>query len=752
MPSVNSPHGGVKVFTFHGVEVTSNGSNQATGTCPFCDKHKLYVNVETGQWDCKVCGSKGNATTFVRRLWEDAGATLPEDATPFQELAENRRLLDPQTLLEWGVRQSPITGDWIIPGYGADGKLNTLYRYVDVGNGRSACMATPGLNQQLHGVNLYDPDKPDVYLCEGPWDGMALWEALSCCKRTDDGEIDFTSNVTASLLGTCNVLAVPGCNVFSETWCELFAGKNVCLLYDNDHPRVHPKTRLPIPPAGLDGMRRVAQVLAKYDTPPKSLHYLEWGTTGYNADLPNGMDVRDLLTTCDDQSVDLSQRVDRVEQLLGMLKPIPQDWVGGRSKAAVKSGGTDVECLPCTQWLTLVNSWRKPLKWTDGLDRALSVMLACVTSTKAVGDQLWCKVIGPASCGKSTLCEALSVNKDYVLAKSTIRGFHSGFQSDKEGVEDNSLISQVRDKTLVTKDGDTLLQSPNLGQILSEARDLYDATSRTHYRNKMSRDYEGVRMTWLLCGTSSLRTIDSSELGERFLDCVIMEDIDPELEDEILLRVANRTERSLNFESNGQMTSQHDPDLVKAMQLTGGYVGWLRSNASRLLPKVKFSKEILQECINLGKFVAYMRARPSTRQEETAEREFAARLVSQLVRLAKCMTVVLNRDTPDEEVMRRVGHVAMDTARGRTLEIAKHLHLMGDGGSSPAAIARYTNETDDKLKVMLRFLRRIGVVESTVKHVTKGVTTRPKWKLTPRVSALYTVVCGEREPEPEDEG
>src|SRR5690606_35550052 len=142
--------------------------------------------------------------------------------------------------------------------------------------------------------------------------------------------------------------------------------------------------------------------------------------------------------------------------------------------------------------------------------------------------------------------EAISVNQDYVVAKSTIRGFHSGFKTDGNGEEDNSLIDQIRDKTLVTKDGDTLLQSPNLGQILSEARDLYDSTSRTHYRNKMSRDYAGVRMTWLLCGTSSLREIDQSELGERFLDCVLMDDIDDELEDAILWRVANRVDRNMS--------------------------------------------------------------------------------------------------------------------------------------------------------------------------------------------------------------
>jgi len=56
--------------------------------------------------------------------------------------------------------------------------------------------------------------------------------------------------------------------------------------------------------------------------------------------------------------------------------------------------------------------------------------------------------------------------------------------------------------------------------------------------------------------------------------------------------------------------------------------------------------------LSLGKFVSYMRARPSDRQDELAEREFAARLVSQFARLAAFLCVVMNRTSVDDEVMR----------------------------------------------------------------------------------------------------
>jgi len=442
----------------------------------------------------------------------------------------------------------------------------------------------------------------------------------------------------------------------------------------------------------------------------------------------------------------LEGRLTALRHLLGKLVPVPAAWL---TKAAggdkTTPGPLCQGCLPCTTYAELVTSWRKALKWTEGLDHALAVMLASVTSTKTLGDQLWVKLIGPAACGKSTLCEALSINKDYVIAKSTIRGFHSGYKSDKgEDGEDNSLIPLIRDKTLVTKDGDTLLQSPNLGQILSEGRDLYDSVSRSHYRNRMGKDYMGIRMTWLLAGTSALRAIDSSELGERFLDCVIMHNIDDELENEILWRVANRADRNLAMETDGKLETQYEPELAEAMQLTGGYVAHLRENATDVLSTIDNPAEAMRYCTRLGKFVAYMRARPSKQQEEQAERELAARLVSQHVRLAKCLAVVLNRKSVDGEVMRRVRQVSLDTGRGQTLNIAKLLYGVGEKGSEPRAIALRTNQTEDKTRGMLRFLREIGIVTPMAVQ-GKGLGSKVRWRLTNRLQALYEEVVEDAE-------
>lgn len=439
----------------------------------------------------------------------------------------------------------------------------------------------------------------------------------------------------------------------------------------------------------------------------------------------------------------LEYRIVKLGELLGRLKPVPEDWLDENRASKRKGGGTsggELVPIPCESWDVVVSAWRKALKWIDGLDCALSVMLASVTSTRAVGDQLWVKIQSPASTGKSDLCEALAVNARYVLAKSTIRGFHSGWRESRgdggEDEEDTSLIAQIRNKTLVTKDGDTLLQSPNLPQILSEGRDLYDSVSRSHYRNNMGKDYKGVRFTWILAGTSSLKQIDQSELGERFLDCVIMDKIDDDLEDEILWRVVNRSERNLSLEADDKNPeSQYDPEKLEAMCLTAGYIDYLRLNATELLSGVFSSEQAMRLCTRYGKFVAFMRARPSKKQDEQSEREMAARLVSQHHRLAKCLAVVLNRKELDEEVMRRTRKVALDTARGPVFNLTTYLYKKAEGVES-SGIEFQTGMATDKAKQLITFLRRIEVIEP-LKTGRAGPT---KWILTAKLRKLYAEV------------
>lgn len=710
----------------------TEGNSQARGTCPFCTAEKFYIEVETGLWKCHagMCGASGNPLQFVEKVWMDSW-----DATSdYAEIQHNRRILEADTLERWGIARSLTTGHWVVPAFEPNGKFGNLYEYRAGEKGRMSLMPTATIPHKLHWTKDERPkEKPTIYICEGVWDAMALWEVMGAAKlsASGDGTYTHTSNEAISLLSQADVIAANSCTMsLAGKWSGLFAGKNVVLMFDSDHPIE--RANGTVGRAGYDGMRRITQELANADSPPESIQYLKWGPEGYDPNQKSGYDVRDFLT----QGSTILDRIDLLKHLFDKVEAVPADWIAGRSGNAVKRGGTELELLDCYDWKTLRLAWRKAMKWIDGLDRALACMLATILSTESQGDQLWIKVVGPPSCGKSVLCEAISVNRKYVLPKSTIRGLFSGYQTDREGKDDSSLAPRLKNKTLVTKDGDTLLQMPNRSQILAEFRDMYDRVSRTQYRNKMSRDYEGISLTWILCGTESLRELDTSELGERMLDCVIIDKMDEDLENEIALRKAYQADADLSYKSDGRADSRDSPEMVAAKRLTGGYIEYLRENAQDFFSRTPMSHEMKLRCVTLGTFVAFMRSRPSEKQEEVAQRELNIRLVSQLTRLAKCLAVVLNRKEVDEEVMARVRQVALDTARGRTLGLCKILYEKGDRGAGTDALATITCHSREKEWKFLNHLRKLGAVKQFDAKMGEGLGTRKHWRLTPRLRQL----------------
>lgn len=735
----------LRPYKFHGLSLKISG-DEASTKCPFCDREgKFNINTGSGLYRCVVCneGSKkggGNALTFLNKLHaQSLKDTSNHKKKEIESLANNRGIFDTSTLLSWGVCFSTITGIPIIPAYNQDLKLNQVYKYASPEPGKKPIlMATATLGQGLFGLNLFDPKKPFIYLCEGLWDAMIIWEVLSCTRLTLDDEGKpkylYTSNAEKALINKCNVIGVPGCGTFSEKWVELFKGKDVFICYDNDHPKVVKDEEKD--PASIVGIRRVVGFMSKPGSTPKSIRYLEWGPGGFTKDLPHGYDIRDHFK----DEVTMTQRVKKFADIRQRMKVIPANWVEGRSIESHKKGSPTIESKECQSWKQLKKACIKAMKWTKDLDVAFSVMLACSMSTKVLGDQLWVKIVGPASCGKSTLCEALAVNQEFTISKSTIRGFHSGYKSDSTGEEDNSLISIVDGKTLLVKDGDTILKSPNLPQILSEARDIYDRVSRVHYRNKISRDYDHICMTWILCGTSALQALDNSDLGERFLTCRIMETINEEEEEAILIRQSHKAWTAMNYESNGEVASRYSPEQLEFMQLTGGYLGYLRSNATDLLKAVQASEESLHYCTRLAKFVSYMRARPSKSQDELVERELAARLTGQLIRLGRFLCAVLNKNEFDSEVLKKVKKVALDTCKGKTLDIAEWLYKEGAKGVELRTIAIWINETDDKTRTLLRFMRRIGALEVFQYKPGAGMLGRHKWRLSPQLHKLFDAI------------
>jgi hypothetical protein len=426
-------------------------------------------------------------------------------------------------------------------------------------------------------------------------------------------------------------------------------------------------------------------------------------------------------------------------------------WVRGGGCRA--KGSARLDLIPCTSWEEVRSAWRKAMKGPQerctGLDGALVFMLAISTAVMMIDVQLWGKVIGPPSCGKSELCKALFVSEKYVKAVSLLTGFHSGFKSDKSGDEDHSLAAKLHGKTLVIKDGDTLVNAPNKEQTLAEARDLFDTTSSVHYKHGVNRDYKSNRFGFILCGTESLREIDQSELGQRFFDYVIVDRIDQVVEVDIARKRVGQLLESMGTMANCSQFSNQLESQSYAMRITAGYLEYLREEADRLTREaaVGFGEAETDRVIDFARFITYLRARPSRKQDEAVVREMSTRLASQLVKLACCIGAVLNRRAADPEVMGLVRKVTVDTSRGKTLDMCRLLYAAGPEGLVPTAIRTRTGVRESEVRGLLRFLQRMGAAEEFESVRTRDdgsvVGAVRRWRLTDTLVTLYREAVGD---------
>ena len=288
----------LKPYEFHGLDVSHwNGkSKDVTTDCPFCGREeKFNIVVSSGVSRCVVCnvGSKKggmNASSFVKNLWY-----LLRDSTDRSEASEFAltRKVSFETAWEWGLVWSHLTGHWMLPAYNAEGTLTQLYSYRPTDKGMTL-FPTPTLGAQLFGVGCYNKKADTTYLVEGPWDGIALWDSLCKAGQAKSGKLLEVSDQSLSLASSSGVLAVPGAGTFNPAWSALF-GENVVVMYDNDHERTHESGQT-IPPAGINGVKRVVYSLTGAKDQPKKISYLRWGERGWDESLPHGCDVRDILT------------------------------------------------------------------------------------------------------------------------------------------------------------------------------------------------------------------------------------------------------------------------------------------------------------------------------------------------------------------------------------------------------------------------------------------------------------------------
>lgn len=279
-------------YTCNGVELEwRDGDKNAVGICPFCEQPKFTIKLENGTgrcWSCSTGNEKGglNPEIFVEKLYE-----LFDRKTKDYAAIASERGLETETVMRWGMAWNYLLRCWTLPGYSAKGEIRQLYR-LRFAKGKKRWWATTNLHHGIFGLNLWEKTKPIVAICEGAWDGMALWEVLRQCQSVE-GRLRPTA-AAENLLKIVNVVSIPGCLDFREQWIPLFGGKIVHLFFDNDWPRTNPEGK-EIAGAARQGLERVSRMLSGSATPPLEIHYIKWGPDHYSKDLTSGFDVSDAL-------------------------------------------------------------------------------------------------------------------------------------------------------------------------------------------------------------------------------------------------------------------------------------------------------------------------------------------------------------------------------------------------------------------------------------------------------------------------
>jgi len=439
-------------YVQHGVSFAgSTASGQAVGMCPFCGKEKhFYVNKVTGAWDCKRCTTGGGLLTFLQQKAEHNQPKFRGKVA--MQLADNRTL-SRRTLRAWGVGWDGK--HYTVPVQAFD-KTVDLRRYLMRSN---KMFATTGSKVGLVGK---DNGSKDVWLCEGEWDAMALWE---CFQQLDIND---------------SVLAVVGASSFPKNAVDHFQNRNVCVLFDNDD-------------AGSKGAVRVNNMLEGFC---KSLQFVHWPER-----FEKGYDIRDLYK---------AKGKNLVSAIKKMFKPTPPGALQEPETSERPTGDGLLEFIA-------IKGYREWLHLPDA--DVLAVMFGAVFANRFDGDPLWLFFVDGPGGGKTELLMSMS-GAPLIMTTTSLTPHTLISGANFAGAGDPSVIPKLDGKVLVVKDFTTILNMNAMqrDEIFGVLRDAYDGKTEKYFGNGVHRSYESH--FGILAGVTPVieaYASQSSVLGERFL-------------------------------------------------------------------------------------------------------------------------------------------------------------------------------------------------------------------------------------------
>jgi hypothetical protein len=583
-------------FTFHtGIQYEESGDQQY-GDCIFCGKKKFYFGSGPEYlWDCKntTCPGpqKGNVYSFLQ------GFHAILNPAPVSLLAEERGI-PLAVLLNNNIRYNQFRSNetyhtFAIPTYNSQGNINNLYRVFPHPEkaGKRLIYSTPSLQANLYNYPSPDSTEQTIWLVEGHWDKLAA-EAI-------------VGNRPITCIGW------PG-SKFDPKWCKVFQNKDLCIFYDKDD-------------AGVQELKRTTDALFQSPHKPKSIKVIAWPDG-----LPEHFDVNDTLKLQGPQSY----------QFLEMNLA---DFESPQTTAAPLIVADDT----CDSFEKLLADAASTYYFTPDMELLLLAMITSIYSIRIEGEQIWYRFMGAPGSSKTTMANIVGASSSTIM-RDTFTGLLSGWKDEQD--QDASMIPLIQDRGLIVKDADALLQQPNIQQIMSELRAFYDKQIAVTYRNRVNYDHQGIRSSFIFCGTHALRDMDNTSLGERFLDFEL------HVSDDDRKAISLRSLQNAKAAARGGI-----PPESRIKEKSKGFID------GHLLQKddiADFPSEVDDRILSLGNLISYMRANVERDYKGNLKYrpypEVPSRIVKQLTKLYLCAPIVYGTKTIPQPVHDLVSHTVRD--------------------------------------------------------------------------------------------
>lgn len=257
--------------------------------------------------------------------------------------------------------------------------------------------------------------------------------------------------------GFVAVCTTNGATHFKEEWKELFVGKKVYILYDNDK-------------AGKLGRDLVSKYI------PRATHLF----------LPT--EFNDVCEYFQEHTKSDFESLIEIQVKRDTLSYIEL-------------------CAVFEKWLLIADQ------------NVIRILLASLIAHHFETDPLWIFFVAPSSGSKTEIITTVSdLDFTYLLSDLTPQTLVSGMPTKKD--HDPSLLSQLKNHVLVMKDFTTVLsmRHEDKGMILAQLREIYDGHYKKTFGTGKTVDWHG-RLT-LIAGVTTIIDMHSmvfQTMGERFL-------------------------------------------------------------------------------------------------------------------------------------------------------------------------------------------------------------------------------------------